>query len=683
MQQRRRSVCGAGPTPSSASLTAPATTNSSWMSPRMRSNTTLRESSPDRGLAAVARLATCNAAAADGIVSRSRLSASGPVERNAVERCRRHSYHAPPGGVSGGLAGAVPGGLTGSGGSPPPPMRHAWRFTAATGPGGDVQSARSPVGESIAASAAVDASSPPLAKRDVPETAAADIAAGLVGSFSPVTGHRQMHRTTLSEAETPVSELKTPTAREDTRTTNFSFAPSPTQEATEATPVTRPRRLTRAHSALRACQRTEPQRAHSADPRRRKEKELDVSYDDARQQEALATCRRSSIQTRASDACLPTARDTGVVARERHVAGAGERVAAALAAPQALSPSNSLRRPAPFKSLPSTVFGGKYLPGRYLGRGASATVWEASHSDSNLRVAVKVFDQGSRDKRQAHREVRVLSRVQHPSILEAYEVIESTLYAQLVCELVDGESLRAFAQRQPAHRLQEGPCRRFYQQVVEGISYCHDKLVVHRDLKLENLLLDKGGDRVKIIDFGFATQVASRETKLRAFCGTPSYMAPEIVRGEGYSGFCTDVWALGVVLFALLCGALPFVGRTEMQLYAKIRRGTFICPDLLGEPPKRLVKSMLRLETLARPSASAVLRQPWISGDSRASECQISCLSPGRGCKSIDQQGAGHERARLADSSYARKDRSESPGLARRRFSSRGVALPATALGGS
>jgi len=123
---------------------------------------------------------------------------------------------------------------------------------------------------------------------------------------------------------------------------------------------------------------------------------------------------------------------------------------------------------------------------------------------------------------------------------------------------------------------------------------CHDRLVVHRDLKLENLLLTKETENVKIIDFGFATQVGSRETKLKAFCGTPSYMAPELIRGEGYSGFAVDVWALGVVVFALLCGSLPFVARTEMQLYAKIRRAIFTTPDALDELPRRLVRGILR-----------------------------------------------------------------------------------------
>lgn len=272
------------------------------------------------------------------------------------------------------------------------------------------------------------------------------------------------------------------------------------------------------------------------------------------------------------------------------------------------------RQPAPFKALPSVLFGGRYGAGRYLGRGASASVWEAKHSDTSLRVAVKVFDQGSKDMRQAHREMRVLSRVQHPRILEAFEVVETSLCAHLVCELVDGESLRSFAQRQPGHRLSETVARHLYQQVVEGVSFCHERLVVHRDLKLENLLLDSAKETVKIIDFGFAAQVQSKDTRLRAFCGTPSYMAPEIIRGEGYIGFATDVWALGVVIFALLAGSLPFAGRTELQLYAKIRRGAFAFPDTIPELAKRLIKAALRIDASTRPASTAILRHPFVTG---------------------------------------------------------------------
>eukprot|EP00439_Symbiodinium_sp_Y106_P036585 s2363_g4.t1 len=181
-------------------------------------------------------------------------------------------------------------------------------------------------------------------------------------------------------------------------------------------------------------------------------------------------------------------------------------------------------------------------------------------------------------------------------------------------QLVDGESLRAFSHRQPSHKLSEQAARLYYRQVVEGVTVCHERLVAHRDLKLENVLLDKGREGVKIIDFGFAAHVPSKETKLKAFCGTPSYMAPEIIRGEGYSGFAADVWALGVVLFALLSGTLPFSAKTEMQLYARIRRGSFTFPDCLGDSQKRLLRGVLRKDASARPSASALLQHAWVAG---------------------------------------------------------------------
>lgn len=277
------------------------------------------------------------------------------------------------------------------------------------------------------------------------------------------------------------------------------------------------------------------------------------------------------------------------------------------------SPGSGARRAAtPFKSLPSPSFGGRYQLGRYLGRGASATVWEACHSETGVKVAVKVFDQGSGDVRQAAREAHVLSRVPHPNILQVFEVIESSLHAQMVCEHIDGESLRAFAQRMPQRRLDPGLARRLYRQVVRGISYCHDRLVIHRDVKLENLLLDRGGKRVKIVDFGFAAQVASNTATSRAFCGTPSYMAPELVRREPYSGFATDVWALGVVLFVLLCGTLPFVAPSEVQLYAKIRRGDFVCPEVLGDMPRRLIRACMTYDAAGRPDSAALLRHPWL-----------------------------------------------------------------------
>lgn len=274
--------------------------------------------------------------------------------------------------------------------------------------------------------------------------------------------------------------------------------------------------------------------------------------------------------------------------------------------PSKTKPSRVVKA-APVKSLPSACFQGRFNIVRYLGRGASASVWEAIHSESPLRVAVKVFDQGSKDKRQAHREMRVLSHIDHPHVLKAHEVMNNSL----ISELIEGESMRNFALRQPLGRLGESEARKVFLQVLDGVHHCHEHMVVHRDLKLENLLVDRHSGSVKIIDFGFAAEVASRDTLLRTFCGTPSYMAPEIVRGVAYSGFAADMWALGVVLFAILSGRLPFAARTEIQLYAKIRQGLFSFPEFLGEVPRKFIKLVLRLDGTKRPQTGVLRGHPW------------------------------------------------------------------------
>lgn len=268
----------------------------------------------------------------------------------------------------------------------------------------------------------------------------------------------------------------------------------------------------------------------------------------------------------------------------------------------------------PCKQLSSPAFGGKYRLSKFLGRGATASVWEGMHESTGLAVAIKVFDQGSRDKRQAIREAKILEKIKHSNIIEVLEVVETPTYANIVSELVRGESLRHFCQRQPWRRLEEDLARKLYYQVCDAVRHCHDHNIVHRDLKLENILLDSAGENVKLIDFGFACQVGTKCARLKAFCGTPSYMAPEIVRGESYSGFSADIWALGVLLFGLLCGALPFAGKNELQLYSRIRRGTFRVPEGIGDRASRLIKAILRPDAAARPSATQLAQHAWVAG---------------------------------------------------------------------
>lgn len=259
------------------------------------------------------------------------------------------------------------------------------------------------------------------------------------------------------------------------------------------------------------------------------------------------------------------------------------------------------------------ALGGRFQVGRILGRGTSATVWDAHHVESRERCAIKVFDKCRTDwstaaSKQAFREARIMGGLEHPCIIRFLETFETNIHFCLVCELVNGGSLRQLLRQQKNSCFEESQARPLFTQACDAIQYCHGRNVAHRDIKLENMLLDKSTGSLKLIDFGFAVQLKGKDHKLRFFCGTPSYMAPEMVTSREYLGFQIDVWALGVVLYVMLTGQFPFAGTTESQLYAKIRRGVFKCPEALGDHAKRLVCAALRVEPQSRPTAEQMLK---------------------------------------------------------------------------
>ena len=139
----------------------------------------------------------------------------------------------------------------------------------------------------------------------------------------------------------------------------------------------------------------------------------------------------------------------------------------------------------------------------------------------------------------------------------------------------------------------------------------HSQLICHRDLKLENILLSDR-QRIKIIDFGFSIRTPE-DSKLKIFCGTSSYMAPEIVRKAEYNGFKVDVWALGVVLYVLLTGRFPFKAKTEKELFARIQTGQFLPPVQMNFDAKRLITRMLSVEPSKRPTATELMHDQWFS----------------------------------------------------------------------
>eukprot|EP00826_Nyctotherus_ovalis_P014098 TRINITY_DN13894_c0_g1_i3.p1 TRINITY_DN13894_c0_g1~~TRINITY_DN13894_c0_g1_i3.p1 ORF type:complete len:258 (+),score=43.85 TRINITY_DN13894_c0_g1_i3:110-883(+) len=178
-------------------------------------------------------------------------------------------------------------------------------------------------------------------------------------------------------------------------------------------------------------------------------------------------------------------------------------------------------------------------------------------------------------------------------------------------EYIKGCNLREHLKKQPGNKLAEEKARKVFRQIVSGVSYCHKHSIAHRDIKLDNVLLNEY-DGVKIIDFGFSTYTHDNK-KGRGFCGTPSYMAPEIVLRRPYVDQLADVWALGVLLYALAAGTLPFRGTCNKELYGKIVEGRVEYPFHFSRSLKALLSRMLQTDPERRVTADDILADAWLT----------------------------------------------------------------------
>ena len=171
-------------------------------------------------------------------------------------------------------------------------------------------------------------------------------------------------------------------------------------------------------------------------------------------------------------------------------------------------------------------------------------------------------------------------------------------------ELVEGVSLLAYLKSKSNRKADEAHCPQIFYQIVKGIEYCHNMSICHRDVKLENIIIDDKLS-VKIIDFGFAA-MTTKTKLLNFFCGTPSYMPPEIVQKRDYIGFYADIWSLGILFYTLLCGCFPFRATNEKDLYSKIIKGEFPFPNYLSFDSMDLLKNILNVNPSNRPSCDDV-----------------------------------------------------------------------------
>ena len=257
-----------------------------------------------------------------------------------------------------------------------------------------------------------------------------------------------------------------------------------------------------------------------------------------------------------------------------------------------------------------------YVLGKQIGQGAYAVVKEGINKTNNCKVAIKVYEKykllDAQRKKCVTREVAILKKISHPNIVHFYEVVDNPKQMYLVFELIKGKSLCSYVRSKDGKKLDDKEARNVFTQVVSGIEYCHSLGILHRDVKLDNILIDESHN-VKVIDFGFAT-IEQPNTQLKSFCGTPSYMAPEIVLKKPYNGKPADVWALGILLYALVTGKFPFKGISDKDLYRKIAKGVFTFPNGVSVQAKELIEKMLRVDPTKRPNCKEILRDQFLLG---------------------------------------------------------------------
>jgi len=210
------------------------------------------------------------------------------------------------------------------------------------------------------------------------------------------------------------------------------------------------------------------------------------------------------------------------------------------------------------------------------------------------------------------REIKILKLFKHPHVIRLYEVIETPREIFLVMEFVAGGELFDYIVNQG--RLDEKEARRFFQQIVSGIEYCHMHRVVHRDLKPENLLLSGPDKHVKVADFGLSNMMHDGSF-LKTSCGSPNYAAPEVITGKLYAGPEVDMWSCGVILYALLCGKLPFDEDSIPSLFKKIRECRYTFPDHVSTGARELIQKILVVDPLKRATIADIRNDPWFQQD--------------------------------------------------------------------
>jgi carbon catabolite-derepressing protein kinase len=280
-----------------------------------------------------------------------------------------------------------------------------------------------------------------------------------------------------------------------------------------------------------------------------------------------------------------------------------------------MSPATSPVPSAAADAVAGTVLLGRYELGGLLGRGASAKVYLARDllAAADRSVAIKSFPnpRAAAGEVKIEREAAILRRLRHRHVVRLHEILATRSKVHFVLDLAAGGEL--FSLVDASGRMTEALARHYFRQLVSAVRYCHARGVYHRDIKPENLLLDGAGD-LKVADFGLgALQHSGRRDDLlrHTMCGTPAYVAPEILAKKGYDPARVDVWSCGVVLFVMAAGYLPFNDASLVNMYRKIYAGKFRCPAWFSPALRHLVRRILDPNPATRIDADGIVSHPW------------------------------------------------------------------------
>ena len=236
---------------------------------------------------------------------------------------------------------------------------------------------------------------------------------------------------------------------------------------------------------------------------------------------------------------------------------------------------------------------GDYIIKQTIGKGTFSKVKLGINKLTGEKVAIKILDKSKilekEDLDRIIREMSILSKMDHENVIKVFQIYEDSTNFLIIMEYCEGGELFNYIVKKG--RLSEKEASFFFYQIINGIEYLFSKGIAHRDLKPENLLLNKN-NVIKIIDFGLSN-FFDGEHNLVTPCGSPCYASPEMVSGSDYNGFYIDIWATGIILFAMTCGYLPFEDPDNDKLFELILKAKLEFPSHLSEICKDLIKKIL------------------------------------------------------------------------------------------